>query len=98
MKDFMITVRGGKTESGEIIKVHPQCIFIWALRTAFVFLGIVVGAALLSGCAIPIVGAILGAGSATHSAVERNTIEERLDILEKNQADILSKLEITILP
>jgi hypothetical protein len=36
----------------------------------------------LNACALPIIGGVIGAGSATYSATERDDMEKRLKVLE----------------
>ena len=37
----------------------------------------------LNACALPIIGGVIGAGSATYSATERDDMEKRLKVLEE---------------
>lgn len=76
--NFVTIVRDGKAESAEIEEIDGQNIVVWAVRFGLGCLAIVVMAAMLASCALPLIGGAVGGASAAYSYSERDDISADL--------------------
>lgn len=74
----VFTDENGNASGGDMTEIDGQAIAIRMIQGLFACIGIVVMAVWLLGCALPLVGAAIGGGSATYSYSERDDISSKL--------------------